>query len=131
MHQVLLTVSIMCLVILLLMFILRRFNQPYLVANIIAGITPGPHVTGVFSSVYSSPFNRNINRLICGFVVKVHWLAWSVVIFTTKFLVVLHSKNSIYLRRDKPAPKVTKQFSLCLPCRRPGMSCIQVISIET
>ena len=51
MHQVLLSVSIMCLVILLLIFILRRFNQPYLVAYIVAGIILGPHVTGVFSSV--------------------------------------------------------------------------------
>ena len=41
----------MCLVILLLIFILRRFNLPYLVAYIIAGILLGPHVTGIFSSV--------------------------------------------------------------------------------
>jgi CPA2 family monovalent cation:H+ antiporter-2 len=40
----------MCLVILLLLFILRRFHQPYLIAYIIAGIILGPHVTGIFSS---------------------------------------------------------------------------------
>ena len=50
MHQVLLSVSIMCLVVLLLIFLLRRFNQPYLVAYIIAGIILGPYVTGVFPS---------------------------------------------------------------------------------
>ena len=50
MHQVLLPVSIMCLVILLLIFLLRRFNQPYLFAYIIAGVILGPQVTGIFSS---------------------------------------------------------------------------------
>ncbi|KIC95027.1 cation:proton antiporter [Flavihumibacter solisilvae] len=50
MHDILLAVSIMCLVILLLIFLLRRFNQPYLIAYIIAGIILGPHVTVVFSS---------------------------------------------------------------------------------
>ena len=51
MHQVLLSVSIMCVVILLLILLLRRYNQPYLFAYIIAGIILGPQVTGVFSSV--------------------------------------------------------------------------------
>jgi CPA2 family monovalent cation:H+ antiporter-2 len=40
----------MCLMILLLILILRRFHQPYLIAYILAGIILGPHVTGVFSS---------------------------------------------------------------------------------
>jgi K+:H+ antiporter len=50
MYPLLFAVSIMCLVILLLIFILRRFHQPYLIAYIIAGVILGPHVTGIFSS---------------------------------------------------------------------------------
>jgi CPA2 family monovalent cation:H+ antiporter-2 len=36
---------------LILSFILKRFNQPYLIAYIIAGILLGPYVAGVFSKV--------------------------------------------------------------------------------
>jgi Kef-type K+ transport system membrane component KefB len=50
MYPLLFAVSITCLVILLLIFVLRRFHQPYLIAYIIAGIILGPHVTGIFSS---------------------------------------------------------------------------------
>jgi CPA2 family monovalent cation:H+ antiporter-2 len=49
MQEVLFPVSIMCLLILLLIFLLRKFRQPYLVAYIIAGLILGPHVSGVFS----------------------------------------------------------------------------------
>lgn len=36
---------------LILGFILKRFNKPYLIAYIIAGILLGPHITGVFSNI--------------------------------------------------------------------------------
>lgn len=49
MHALLLSVSIMCLVILLLMFVLKRLKQPYMVAYIVTGILLGPQVLGVFS----------------------------------------------------------------------------------
>lgn len=41
--------GVMCLVILLLIFLLKKLNQPYLIAYILAGVLLGPHVTGVFS----------------------------------------------------------------------------------
>jgi monovalent cation:H+ antiporter-2, CPA2 family len=40
----------MCLVIFLLIFLLKKFNQPYLIAYIIAGILLGPHIGHVFIS---------------------------------------------------------------------------------
>lgn len=41
----------MCLVVLLLIFILKRFRQPYMLAYILSGIILGPHVSGIFSDV--------------------------------------------------------------------------------
>src|ERR1700743_3008403 len=48
MPNVLFPLSVLCLVILLMMLILRRWRQPYLVAYILAGLMLGPQVTGVF-----------------------------------------------------------------------------------
>jgi CPA2 family monovalent cation:H+ antiporter-2 len=39
----------MCLVILLLVVLLKKLNQPYLIAYVFAGIVLGPHLTGIFS----------------------------------------------------------------------------------
>jgi len=49
MNELLWSICILCLTILILGFILKRFNQPYLIAYIIAGVLLGPYVTGVFS----------------------------------------------------------------------------------
>ena len=49
--------------------------------------------------------------------------------FTFKGVTLSCVRRQIRLRRSR-RPKVTKEFSLCLPCRGPGVSCIQVISIE-
>jgi len=51
MNELLWSISILSLTLLILGFILKRFNQPYLIAYIIAGILLGPHITGVFSNV--------------------------------------------------------------------------------
>ena len=48
MPDVLLPLSVLCLVILLMIVILRRWKQPYLVAYILAGLVLGPQVAGVF-----------------------------------------------------------------------------------
>ncbi len=48
MPDVLFPLSILCLVILLMILILRKWRQPYLVAYILAGLVLGPQVTGVF-----------------------------------------------------------------------------------
>lgn len=49
MNNLLYTTGIMCLVILLLISMLNKLNQPYLIAYILAGVLLGPHVSGVFS----------------------------------------------------------------------------------
>ncbi len=49
MHDVLFSVSIMCLLILLLIFLLKKLKQPYLIAYVIAGMVLGPYITGIFS----------------------------------------------------------------------------------
>ena len=51
MNELLWSICILSLTLLILGFILKRFNQPYLIAYIIAGILLGPHITGVFSNV--------------------------------------------------------------------------------
>ena len=51
MNALLLSICILSLTLLILGFILKRFDQPYLIAYIIAGILLGPHVTSVFSNV--------------------------------------------------------------------------------
>ncbi len=48
MPDVLFPLSVLCLAILLMILILRRWRQPYLVAYILAGLILGPQVTGVF-----------------------------------------------------------------------------------
>lgn len=48
MPDVLLPLSVLCLLILLMIVILRRWKQPYLVAYILAGLVLGPQVAGVF-----------------------------------------------------------------------------------
>jgi CPA2 family monovalent cation:H+ antiporter-2 len=50
MDNILFSISILCLAILLLIFILKKLNQPYLVAYIIAGTILGPQVLGIFKS---------------------------------------------------------------------------------
>jgi len=51
MEHLLLAVSLMCLLILLLIFILKKFNQPYLAAYILAGVLMGPNVLGIFNEI--------------------------------------------------------------------------------
>jgi len=51
MNDLLFRVSLMCLLILLLIFILKKFRQPYLIAYILAGVVMGPNITGVFTEV--------------------------------------------------------------------------------
>lgn len=53
MQNFLLPVSVLCLVILLLIFILKRFRHPYTVAYILAGILLGPHVSALFSEPHT------------------------------------------------------------------------------
>lgn len=49
MNELLWSVSILCLTTLGIMFILKKFNQPYLIAYIMVGIILGPHISGVFT----------------------------------------------------------------------------------
>ena len=51
MEHLLWAVSLMCLLILLLIFLLKKFNQPYLVAYILAGVLMGPNVLGIFNDI--------------------------------------------------------------------------------
>jgi CPA2 family monovalent cation:H+ antiporter-2 len=51
MNDLLLRVSLMCLLILLLTFVLKKFSQPYLVAYILAGVLMGPYFAGVLTEV--------------------------------------------------------------------------------
>lgn len=48
-HTVLFPLSILCLAVLLFIFLLKRLQQPYLVAYILAGVILGPSVTGIFA----------------------------------------------------------------------------------
>lgn len=50
MNELLWPLCILCLTILCLGIVLKRFNQPYLIAYIIAGVILGPYVTGIFSN---------------------------------------------------------------------------------
>ncbi|MGD1320220.1 cation:proton antiporter [Chryseobacterium sp. 2R14A] len=49
MNGLLWTICILCLTTLGIMLLLKKMNQPYLIAYIIAGIVLGPHVLGVFT----------------------------------------------------------------------------------
>ena len=49
MYDLLFAISIMSLLILLLIILLKKLNQPYLIAYVFTGIVLGPHVTGIFS----------------------------------------------------------------------------------
>ncbi|WP_449386892.1 cation:proton antiporter domain-containing protein [Chryseobacterium lineare] len=49
MNGLLWSVCILCLTTLGMMFILKKFNQPYLIAYIMVGIILGPHISGVFT----------------------------------------------------------------------------------
>jgi CPA2 family monovalent cation:H+ antiporter-2 len=51
MNALLWSICLLCLTLLILSFTLKRFDQPYLIAYIIAGILLGPQITGVFSNV--------------------------------------------------------------------------------
>ncbi|SDQ97698.1 transporter, CPA2 family [Chryseobacterium soldanellicola] len=51
MNELLWSICILSLSLLILGFILKRFNQPYLIAYILAGVLLGPHISGVFSNV--------------------------------------------------------------------------------
>jgi len=48
MHDLLFPLIVLCLIILLLVPLLKRFHQPYLVAYMLAGILIGPHILAVF-----------------------------------------------------------------------------------
>lgn len=47
--SILFPVSVLSLCILLLIFLLKRLHQPYLIAYILAGVLLGPHVSGIFT----------------------------------------------------------------------------------
>lgn len=49
MDKILLPVSVLSLLVLLLIFLLKRFKQPYMIAYILAGLLMGPDVAGLFS----------------------------------------------------------------------------------
>lgn len=49
MNGLLWSITILCLTTLGIMFILKKFNQPYLIAYIMVGIILGPHILGVFT----------------------------------------------------------------------------------
>lgn len=49
MGSVLAHLSILCVVILLLIVLLRRWRQPYLIAYILAGLVLGPGIVGLFT----------------------------------------------------------------------------------
>lgn len=49
MNGLLWSVCILCLTTLGMMFILKKFNQPYLIAYIMVGVILGPHISGVFT----------------------------------------------------------------------------------
>lgn len=57
----------MCLLILLLIFILKKFNQPYLVAYILAGALMGPNVLGIFNQVEDTASIGEIGILLLMF----------------------------------------------------------------
>lgn len=48
-HTALFPLGILCLVVLLFIFLLKRLRQPYLIAYMLAGVVLGPHVTGIFT----------------------------------------------------------------------------------
>ncbi|SFT47212.1 transporter, CPA2 family [Chryseobacterium formosense] len=50
MNELLWSICLLSLIILGMIFLLKKYNQPYLIAYIIAGIIMGPYVLGVFSS---------------------------------------------------------------------------------
>ncbi len=50
MNELLWSICILCLTTLGMMFLLKRLNQPYMIAYIIAGIVLGPHISGVFTN---------------------------------------------------------------------------------
>lgn len=52
MNTLLLSLSQICLIILALMFVLRKVKQPYMVAYMLAGVLLGPHVTGAITQVH-------------------------------------------------------------------------------
>lgn len=49
MHGLLSAICILCLTTLGIMLLLKKLNQPYLIAYIIAGIILGPYVLGIFT----------------------------------------------------------------------------------
>jgi CPA2 family monovalent cation:H+ antiporter-2 len=53
MQHIVLPFGILCLVILLLIFLLKQWQQPYLIAYILAGILLGPHLLAVFTNPQS------------------------------------------------------------------------------
>lgn len=67
MHNMLFAISVLCLVILLLIFLLKRLQQPYLIAYVVAGILLGPHVSGVFSDSSSTAALGEIGILLLMF----------------------------------------------------------------
>ncbi len=49
-HDILMSICILTLVVLLLIFLLKRLHQPYLIAYILSGIVLGPFISGTFSN---------------------------------------------------------------------------------
>lgn len=67
MNQILFSVSMMCMVILLLIFFLKKFNQPYMVAYILAGVLIGPFVGQIFTSTSDTTSLGEIGILLLMF----------------------------------------------------------------
>lgn len=67
MNELLWQVCILCLTTLGMMFMLKRFNQPYLIAYIIVGVVLGPHISGVFTNPDEAETTGEIGILLLMF----------------------------------------------------------------
>src|SRR5258708_13936134 len=67
MHDILFPVSVMCLLILLLIFLLKKLHEPYLIAYIVAGLVLVRQVTGIFADTDSIAVLGEIGVLLLMF----------------------------------------------------------------
>src|SRR5215217_7843574 len=67
MNNLVFPISMMCLVILLLIFLLKKFRQPYMIAYIIAGIILGPYASGLFANTEDTASLGEIGILLMMF----------------------------------------------------------------
>lgn len=67
MNKILFSVSTMCMVVLLLIFLLKKLRQPYMVAYILAGVLIGPSVGQVFTNANDATSLGEIGILLLMF----------------------------------------------------------------